>query len=61
MHQESKDALEDEYDFSGGVRGKHYEAFRKGTKTRRQHGESVKNCERERSKWCFGVAKGDRT
>ena len=25
------DELRPEYDFSGGVRGKHYEAYRKGT------------------------------
>ena len=26
-----RDNLRDEYDFSGGVRGKHHEAYRKGT------------------------------
>jgi hypothetical protein len=26
-----KDDLEPEYDFSGGVRGKHFEAYKKGT------------------------------
>ena len=25
------DTMREEYDFSGGVRGKHYEAYRKGT------------------------------
>ena len=31
MHQDGKDTLRDEYDFSGGVRGKHHEAYNKGT------------------------------
>ena len=31
MNQDDKDTLRDEYDFSGGVRGKHHEAYRKGT------------------------------
>ena len=26
-----KDSLRNEYDFSGGVRGKHHEAYRRGT------------------------------
>lgn len=28
---EEEDDLEPEYDFSGGVRGKHFEAYEKGT------------------------------
>ena len=28
---DENDELRPEYDFSGGVRGKHYEAYRKGT------------------------------
>lgn len=32
MSQESdRDTMREEYDFSGGVRGKHYEAYRQGT------------------------------
>jgi hypothetical protein len=32
MNQEDDhDTLRDEYDFSGGVRGKHYKAYRQGT------------------------------
>lgn len=32
MSQEGKqDTMREEYDFSGGVRGKHYEAYRQGT------------------------------
>ena len=27
----NQDPLRDEYDFSGGIRGKHHEAYRKGT------------------------------
>lgn len=31
MSQDNKDTLREEYDFSGGVRGKHHEAYRQGT------------------------------
>ncbi|MCY4012222.1 MAG: hypothetical protein OXG82_05850 [Gammaproteobacteria bacterium] len=31
MSQDDRDTLRDEYDFSKGVRGKHYRAYRKGT------------------------------
>ena len=31
MNQDDRDTLRDEYDFSGGVRGKHHEAYNKGT------------------------------
>lgn len=31
MNQDDSDSLRDEYDFSDGVRGKHYEAYRAGT------------------------------
>ncbi len=31
MSQVDKDRLREEYDFSGGVRGKHHEAYRQGT------------------------------
>ncbi len=31
MSQDDKDTLREEYDFSAGVRGKHHEAYRKGT------------------------------
>ena len=31
MRQDDKDTMRDEYDFSEGVRGKHHEAYRKGT------------------------------
>jgi len=31
MSQDDGDTLRDEYDFSKGVRGKHYRAYRKGT------------------------------
>ena len=31
MSQDDRDTLRDEYDFSGGVRGKHHEAYRQGT------------------------------
>ena len=31
MSQDDKDTLREEYDFSGGVRGKHHEAYRQGT------------------------------
>lgn len=31
MNQDNSDSLRDEYDFSGGVRGKHYQAYRAGT------------------------------
>ena len=31
MNQDDEGKLRDEYDFSGGVRGKHHEAYRKGT------------------------------
>ena len=31
MNQDDSDSLRDEYDFSEGVRGKHYEAYRAGT------------------------------
>ena len=31
MSQGDRDTLRDEYDFSGGVRGKHHEAYRQGT------------------------------
>ena len=30
-NSDENDELRPEYDFSGGVRGKHYEAYRKGT------------------------------
>jgi hypothetical protein len=30
-NSERDDDLRPEYDFSGGIRGKHYEAYRKGT------------------------------
>ena len=29
--KDDQDAMREEYDFSGGVRGKHYEAYRQGT------------------------------
>ncbi len=28
---DKEDTMREEYDFSGGVRGKHYQAYRKGT------------------------------
>ena len=28
---DEQDTMQEEYDFSGGVRGKHYEAYRQGT------------------------------
>lgn len=28
---DEQETMREEYDFSGGVRGKHYEAYRKGT------------------------------
>lgn len=31
MSQDRSDTMRDEYDFSKGVRGKHYEAYRRGT------------------------------
>ena len=31
MNQDDRDTMRDEYDFSEGVRGKHHEAYRKGT------------------------------
>ena len=31
MNHDDKDRLREEYDFSGGVGGKHHEAYRKGT------------------------------
>lgn len=31
MNQDDRDTLRDAYDFSGGVRGKHHEAYRQGT------------------------------
>ena len=31
MGQDDKDTLREEYDFSGGVRGKHHEDYRQGT------------------------------
>ena len=31
MNQDERDTLRDEYDFSKGARGKHHEAYRKGT------------------------------
>ncbi len=31
MNQDDSDSLRGEYDFSDGVRGKHYEAYRAGT------------------------------
>lgn len=31
MNQDDSDSLRDEYDFSDGVQGKHYEAYRAGT------------------------------
>lgn len=31
MNQDDGDSLRGEYDFSDGVRGKHYEAYRAGT------------------------------
>ena len=31
MNQDDRDTMREEYDFSGGVRGKHHEAYRKGT------------------------------
>ena len=31
MSQDDKDTLREEYDFSGGVKGKHHEAYRQGT------------------------------
>ncbi len=31
MSQNDKDTLREEYDFSGGVRGKRHEAYREGT------------------------------
>jgi len=32
VHQNDSDEIRPEYDFSHGVRGKHYEAYRAGTK-----------------------------
>ena len=29
--KDEQDIMREEYDFSGGVRGKHYEAYRQGT------------------------------
>ena len=29
--KDEQDTMREEYDFSGGVRGKHYEAYRQGT------------------------------
>ena len=31
MSQEDRDTLREEYDFSGGVKGKHHEAYVQGT------------------------------
>ena len=31
MSQDDRDTLRDEYDFSKGLRGKHYRAYREGT------------------------------
>lgn len=31
IHNTESDDMRPEYDFSGGVRGKHYKAYRKGT------------------------------
>ena len=31
MKQDDADTLREEYDFSGGVRGKHHQAYRRGT------------------------------
>jgi len=31
VHQSDNDEIRPEYDFSGGVRGRHYEAYRAGT------------------------------
>lgn len=31
MTEDASDTMRDEYDFSKGVRGKHYEAYRRGT------------------------------
>ena len=31
VNSDQNDDLRPEYDFSGGVRGKHYQAYRKGT------------------------------
>lgn len=31
MNQDDRDTMRDEYDFSKGVRGKHHEAYRRGT------------------------------
>ena len=31
MSQDDKDRLRDEYDFSGGTRGKHHRAYRRGS------------------------------
>ena len=31
MKQDDADTLRKEYDFSGGVRGKHHQAYRRGT------------------------------
>jgi hypothetical protein len=31
VHQDDNDEIRPEYDFSHGVRGKHYEAYRAGT------------------------------
>lgn len=31
MSQGDRDTMRDEYDFSGGIRGKHHEAYRQGT------------------------------
>jgi tRNA isopentenyl-2-thiomethyl-A-37 hydroxylase MiaE len=30
MHNSNNSDMRDEYDFSGGIRGKHYKAYRKG-------------------------------
>ena len=53
MHQDGKDTLRDEYEFSGGVRGKHHEAYNKGTnkghavptgpKGKKRHADPVAN------------------
>ena len=31
MNQDDVDTMRDEYDFSKGIRGKHHEAYRRGT------------------------------
>ena len=31
MNQDDRDTMREEYDFSGGVRGKHHEAYRRAT------------------------------